>query len=291
MHGVIAAVPTPVDASGAPIESLFAEHCQWCLKNGCDGLNILGSTGEANSFDTETRKTVMGWAIAACRADQLMVGTGTPSLVETIELTKHADDLGYRVALVLPPYYYKPVSEDGLYRWYSALHQALGARKIEIYFYNFPQMTGIVIPVSVIERLRSDFPKRFSGIKDSSGDLEYCRALVGKLPGFRVFPSSETTLCDAARDGYAGCISATVNQTARLCADVWAKRDAPDEDSVKLIASQRQTIAGTSLIPAVKYLVGQRTGQNGWDAVLPPFVGLTPDQKSELISLKKRAYA
>ena len=129
MQGVIAAVPTPVDTAFHPQKALFLEHCQWALANGCDGLNILGSTGEANSLSIQARRDVMGWAAAALPKTRLMVGTGTPALAETIALTEHADDLGYSVALVLPPYYYTPASDAGLIAWYMML---IGRRDVAL---------------------------------------------------------------------------------------------------------------------------------------------------------------
>lgn len=285
MFGVIAAVPTPVDSTGNPIRNLFLSHCSWALSNGCDGLNILGSTGEANSFDTQTRKEIMGWAAAELDCSRLMVGTGTPSLGETIALTQHADDLGYKIALVLPPYYYKPVSDDGLFRWYESLHEGLGDREIAIYFYNFPQMTGLEIPISVITRLRAKWPERFRGIKDSSGNLAYCRELATTLAGFAVFPSSEVSLGEAHQSGFAGCISATTNQTGNLCAELWHNRATPDAELIRQIKQLRELIAGTALIPSIKYLIAQRTGQAEWEQLLPPFNTLTNDRKAELGSI------
>lgn len=275
MQGVIAAVPTPIDANRAPIKDLFAEHCQWALANGCDGLNILGSTGEANSFDSTSRRAVMSWAAQDLPKDRLMVGTGTPSLQSTIALTEHADDLGYGVALVLPPYYYAPVSDEGLISWYTALHEALGERKIEIYFYNFPQMTGIGISVEVIARLAKHAPARFTGIKDSSGDLNYCRSIVAIDAALRVFPSSETALESAYADGFAGCVSASVNVTAPLAGQIWSQREMPPADQCSEIARQRGLIAGPTLISSIKSLVAERTQEPQWRAVLPPFVSLT----------------
>ncbi|MCV6593512.1 MAG: dihydrodipicolinate synthase family protein [Silicimonas sp.] len=282
MQGVIAAVPTPVDEGFQPQEAPFLEHCRWALDNGCDGLNILGSTGEANAFDTETRNRVMGWAAGALPKDRLMVGTGTPSLSETIALTGAADDLGYGVALVLPPYYYKPVSDQGLIDWYLALDAALGDRPIQIYFYNFPQMTGLTIPVSVIKALAEARPARFTGIKDSSGDLDYCRDIVAANSALRVFPSSETALATAAADGFAGCISASVNITAPIAGAIWAERSAPPADLCEKIAAQRAAMAGPTLIAGIKYLLGARSGDAGWRRILPPFVALSSEAGAKL---------
>ena len=283
MQGIIAAVPTPFDGTGAPLEELFLEHCRWALANGCDGLNILGSTGEANSIANAGRMEIMKWAADNLDTSRLMVGTGTPSLEETIALTLHAADLGYQVALILPPYYYKPASDDGLIAWYRAVDRSLQNRDIEIYFYNFPQMTGINIPVDVISPLAETNPKRFTGIKDSSGDLEYCRAIRTACPQLSVFPSSETTISEAQQAGFAGCISATVNITAPLCAKIWQDRhNGVDEELMEEIGRQRSTIAAAGLIPTIKYLVSRRTGEEIWQNVLPPFQPIDGEASKKL---------
>lgn len=283
MEGVIAAVPTPVDTTCSPMREPFIQHCNWILRNGGDGLNVLGSTGEANSFDNASRRKVMAWAAEAFPKERLMVGTGTPSLQETVALTTFADDLGFPIALVLPPYYYKPLSPSGLQAWYLALHDALGSRDIQIYFYNFPQMTGISIPVEVISDLVSVAPNRFTGIKDSSGDLDYCRSIVSTCPSLNVFPSSETVLQSAAVDGFAGCISASVNVTAPIAAQAWSRRAAPPRTICDEIARQRGLLAGPTLIPGIKFLVGLRSNDIGWRRVLPPFTAL-PETVGEQLS-------
>lgn len=283
MQGVIAAVPTPISPSGEPVRDLFVEHCRWALENGCDGLNILGSTGEANSFASAARKSVMSWAASEIDVARLMVGTGTPSLAESIDLTCHADDCGYSIALVLPPYYYKPVSDDGLVQWYASLHEALGERPVRIFFYNFPQMTGFAISTAVIEQLHRAWPRRFRGIKDSSGNLDYCRDLTARMPDLQVFPSSEVTLAEAEAGGFAGCISATVNETAPLCAELWAARATPDAALVRRISGLRSAIAAQPLIPSVKSLVSNRTGKDAWKRVLPPFQELSIEQQATLM--------
>lgn len=282
MHGVIAAIPTPVDQQGKFLADLFITHCQWTLDNGCDGLNILGSTGEANSFDSQTRIAIMQAAADNLDISRLMVGTGTPSLAETIALTKAADDLEYSVALVLPPYYYKPINDDGLFSWYKQLHLALGDRAIAIYFYNFPQMTGLEIPGSIIQRLHDEWPNRFCGIKDSSGQLPYCRELAASMPKLKVFPSSEVSLSEAHKSGFAGCISATTNQTGLLSAKLWAGRKVPDEELTAKIGAIRDAITGPTLIPSIKYLVACRTQQSNWENLIPPFQSLSRERRAIL---------
>lgn len=282
MQGVVAAVPTPLSARLEPVREPFLDHCRWLLANGCDGLNILGSTGEANSFDAETRRKVMRWAAQDLDCGRLMVGTGTPSLRETIDLTRHADELGYPVALVLPPYYYKPLTDEGLVGWYMALHEALEDRPIKVYFYNYPQMTGIKISPDVIGRLRDLASDRFAGIKDSSGDLAYCRDLTARFEAFAVFPSSEVALGEAAQSGFAGCISATTNQTSSLSQKIWRERQSPRQSDIDEVAALRNAIAGPELVASVKYLVGQRTGDAGWARVMPPFLPVGDARRAAL---------
>jgi 4-hydroxy-tetrahydrodipicolinate synthase len=284
MFGVIAAVPTPINIDGNPILDTFLEHCEWVLQNGCDGVNILGSTGEANSFNSHQRKLVMESASQNLNKQKLMVGTGTPSISETIHLTQIADDLNYQVALVLPPFYYKPITNNGLFLWYQTLHEKLGNRKIKIYFYNFPQMTGLIIPIEVIEQLHNQWPDRFCGIKDSSGDLNYCRTL-SKNKNFKVFPSSEVSISEAQISKFSGCISATVNQTLFLSSKAWAKKDENIDHLVSKIKHLREEISKDSLVPSIKFLVSTRTKNKDWNNLLPPFNSLNEKRQQDLISL------
>ena len=288
MKGVVAAVPTPINSHHQPNLKLYLEHCSWALKNGCDGLNILGSTGEANSFGFETRKQIMRSAIKNLDHKKLMVGTGTPSLLETIKLTEHADDLQYQIALVLPPYYYKPITNEGLFSWYKELHNNLKNRKIKIFFYNFPQLTGLEIPTKVIKKLHDKWPERFSGIKDSSGNLAYCRSLSSELPTLKVFPSSETSLSEAKVSKFAGCISATANQTGYLCQKLWKINPQDKIKTLKKITLIREAISSEDLIPSIKYLIAKRTGENSWEKLVPPFKTVSMRRKVALDELFKQ---
>lgn len=277
--GVIAAAPTPVGPAGDPDTQRFVRHAEWLLANGCDGLNVLGTTGEANSLSAGQRMAVMRAAAAALPGGRLMVGTGTPDLETTVTLTRQAHDLGFAAALVLPPYYYKGVSDDGLFAWFAAVVAATRAAPIPIYLYNFPQMTGITFAPPLAHRLAASFPDRIRGAKDSSGDLAYAAELA-RIPGFKVFPSSETALARADRDGFAGCISATVSVTAPLVARLWADRG--NAALLERAAAARAAISAVPLIPAVKHLVGRLHGDPEFDRVLPPHLPLDAAQKATL---------
>jgi 4-hydroxy-tetrahydrodipicolinate synthase len=272
IRGVIPAVPTPFSASREIDAEAFVEHCQWCLDKGCDALNVLGTTGEANSLSFAQRSTVM--EIAASRLDRksLMVGTGTPDLTTSIQLTRQASELGFAAALVLPPFYYKPVSEEGLFTWFAELISQTSAAPIDIYLYNFPQLTGIEFSPALATRLRAAFPDRIKGAKDSSGKLDYARSLA-QISGFAVFPSSEVTLADAAHDSFAGCISATVNVDPAASVALWKRQD--DAGLREKVASLRQAVAAHPLVAAVKYLVGKRAGNPIWRNLATPNMAIT----------------
>ena len=269
LSGVIAAVPTPLK-DGAPDPERFHRHAAWALENGCDGLNVLGSTGEATSFSPQARKGLMRAAAASLPTGRLMVGTGAPDLETAIALTDLAGRLGFAGALVLPPYYYSNVDDAGLFAFFDAL---IRATEVPIYLYNFPQMTGLAFSPALVRRLKDAHPDRLRGAKDSSGDLTYAAELAG-IADFDVFPSDETAWADTR---YAGIISATANLTAPLAATV---RAAPE--GAERLGALRKAIAAQPLVPAVKHLVARRLGDDAFAEVLPPFRPLTAAERAAL---------
>ncbi|SDE76572.1 dihydrodipicolinate synthase family protein [Limimaricola pyoseonensis] len=279
IRGVLAAIATPFDAGDRPDTALFLRHARWLLENGCDGLNVLGTTGEANSIGADARMTLMTAAAAGFDPARMMVGTGCPDLETTVALTRHAAECGYAGALVLPPYYYKGVSDDGLFAFFAALVARTADRPVPIYLYNFPQMTGLRLAPAIAARLKAAFPDRIAGAKDSSGDLDYAAALAA-IPGFDVFPSDESALAQAPVRGFAGCISATVNLTAPLAGRLRA--DPGDAGLAEELGRRRAAISRTPLIPSVKALVARLHDAPGYATVLPPLAPLTPEQEAAL---------
>lgn len=288
LRGVIAAVPTPVTAAGEPDTGRFLRHASWALDNGCDALNVLGTTGEANSFSAGQRKAVMEAAASGLDRARLMVGTGTPDLATTIELTRTAHALGFAAALILPPFYYKGVSDDGIFAFFERVVEATRDAPIPIYLYNFPQMTGLKFAPDLTRRLAKAFPERIVGAKDSSGDLAYA-AEIARIEGFDVFPSSETALGRVDADGYAGCISASVNVAPALSAALWADR--ANAALLAEVSEVRARVSAQPLIPAVKYLVGRIHADPAYERLLPPHVALTEAQKAALAEMAKAAAA
>src|SRR5690348_18324613 len=198
LHGVIAAIATAVDPRGEPDCARSIALARVLLANGCDGLNVLGTTGEATSFSLDQRRRVMNaYAESGLPLDRMMVGTGAAALADAIALTRHAAELGFAGALVLPPFYYKGVPDDGLVAYIDTLVKATAQKPIPIYLYHFPAMSGLPWHVSLIKRLLESYPTRIAGLKDSSGDMAFARSAAAVSPDFAVFPSTEACLIDA----------------------------------------------------------------------------------------------
>ncbi|AYG63824.1 dihydrodipicolinate synthase family protein [Rhizobium jaguaris] len=278
--GVIAAVPTPLTANGTIDTDAFLEHGRWCLAKGCDLLNVLGTTGEANSLSFSQRSALMATAVKSLGGNRMMVGTGTPDLDTTIALTRQAYELGYAAALILPPYYYKPVQDAGLFAWFAKVIQEMAETPIAVYLYNFPQLTGIEFSPALAAKLIQMFPERIRGAKDSSGNLDYARQLA-QIPDFAVFPSNEAALASADKDNFAGCISATVNIDPQSSARLWKNQG--DSTTLDRVRHLRQAVAAHPLIPAVKYLVSKRTGNAIWGNVLPPNLKISETERLDTL--------
>lgn len=286
LGGIFAAILTPLRANNRPDIPRFLDRCAALLDDGCDGLNVLGTTGEANSIALADRIALIE-AIGASRLPRarLMVGTGTPSLADTIRLTSLAVDAGFAGALVLPPFYYKSVDDDGLFHYFTTLMERVDEPRLRLYLYNFPQQSGLRFSPALVKRLVDFYPQTVAGIKDSSGDLDYCAELHRLVPDLAIFPSSEGHLLEARRLGLAGCISASVNLTSALAQRVWSNPDAPaaqaDQDR---LAAMRAAIASVPLIPAIRTLTAMLTDDFEWERILPPLMKLTMSQRSALIA-------
>ena len=193
-------------------------------------------------------------------------------------------DAGLAGILVLPPFYYKPVTDDGLFAFFAKLVDSLAPSETKIYLYSFPQLTGLKLSLDLIVRLAQAFPDRIVGLKDSSGDIDFSRRIVQALPDFRVFPSTEAILSEARVAGFAGCISATENITCQLAGQVWRAQSETDDGKQAHLISLRQVISKYPLVPAVKYLVAHRNRNEAWRSVLAPLIPLTAAQGEGLLS-------
>jgi len=282
LRGVIAAIATPIDETGAPDLKRATDLARYLLDNGCDGLNVLGTTGEATSFSLDERKAVMSaYKAAGLPLDRLMVGTGAAAIADAVALTKHAAELGFAGALVLPPFYYKGVPDDGLVAYIDTLVKATADKPIPLYLYHFPAMSGLPWHVTLIERLLESFPSCIVGLKDSSGDMTYARSVAAISPDFAVFPSTEAALIEARNGAFAGCISATANLNADLCARAWGGGDAAALDAAVAI---RKLFDGKPLVSGVKALLAHIHGDPALARVKPPLAAFSAADRAAAYS-------
>ncbi|MCA6114199.1 dihydrodipicolinate synthase family protein [Bradyrhizobium sp. WSM 1738] len=289
-QGVFCAALTPLDAELAPDHARFIAHCRYLLGEGCDGIALLGTTGEANSFSVGERTSLLEAVVRdGIAPSRLLPGTGVAALSDTIALTRHALSLGVDTVVMLPPFYYKAVTDDGVYASYSEVVQRIGDARLRILLYHIPQMSMQPISHALIERLRSAYPATFVGIKDSSGDFANMTAMVERFPGFAVLTGADPLLLPLLRKGGAGCITATSNLVARDLAYVYRHFRDGDDDAA-LAAAQARIMRARELVSrfpqmaSLKALVAERTGHAGWQRLRPPLESLPPSQVKELLA-------
>lgn len=284
--GVWVAALTPMNADLSPDTQKFVAHCQWLLDQGANGLAVLGTTGEANSFSVaEKRKLLDAVAEAGIGGDKLLPGTGSCAIPDTVEMTRHALSHGAAGVVMLPPFYYKNVSDDGLFAAYSEVIQRVGDSKLKVYFYHFPQMSATPISHDLIERLLKAYPNTIAGIKDSSGKLDNMLEMCRRFPGFGVFAGSEQFLLPVLRAGGVGCISATANATIGMCVKVLKNKDSANVDALQEeLTAQRLAIQSQVLIPALKAIAARHTGDKGWLVTRPPVVPLSAAEEAALFA-------
>ena len=276
LHGVFAPILTPLDATLSPDVARMAEHARWLLDNGCHGLVIFGTTGEATSFaPAERMATLEGLLAAGLPGDRLLVGTGACSVPEAVALTRHAVAQGCAGVLMLPPFYYKNVPDDGIFQHFAQVIQRVGDDRLRIYLYHIPQFSGVPFSLDLIQRLVEAFPGTVVGIKDSSGDWENLRAILERFPGFGTFSGTEAFLLRTLRAGGVGTISAVANvipDRLRHLYDHWQSPEA--EEWQAQLMETRQRITRYGAIPALKLMVAEQRQDPGWKRVRPPLVAL-----------------
>jgi 4-hydroxy-tetrahydrodipicolinate synthase len=286
--GINAAVLTAMNADLSIDLDRMAGHCRWLLANGCNGLAVLGTTGEANSLGISERIAVLeGLVERGVPAAKMLPGTGTTAITDTVLLTRRAADLGCRGALLLPPFYYKNPSDDGLLSYFNEVIQRVGG-DIKLYLYNFPQQSAIPFSVDFIGRLVQANPGKIKGIKDSSGNYENSLSYVEAFArdGFEVYAGDDSLLKPLLEKGSAGSITAASNVNCTLGAEVYANWDnAKGAAAHEILAATRKAVISVPLIPALKSLVARNTGDQSWLNIRPPHLKLTGAQQATLFNL------
>jgi 4-hydroxy-tetrahydrodipicolinate synthase len=294
IRGIVAAAATPVRDDFSIDRERLVAHCAQLLARGCDGINLLGTTGEATSFALEERLGAMeAVARSGLPLARFMVGTGAAALGDALRLTAAAREMGFAGALLLPPFYYKGIDDGSLEAYVATVIGRVGAKDLKLYLYHFPQNSGVPYPIAVVERLRRQFPEQLLGLKDSSGDLAYSSELAKRLPGFDVFPSAEGALLEAKERGFAGCISATTNVTGPLAAEGWkALGTEAGKAAIERAAAVRSALSAYPLIACVKWALADLYGDERWARLAPPLRALNLDEQKGLkTKLEGTAYS
>ncbi len=287
MRGVLAPVITPFDSELRPDAARLAKHCRWLLDNDV-GLAVFGTNSEANSMSVGEKVALLDALVeAGLPPARMMPGTGCCALTDTVELTRHAMRHRCGGVLMLPPFYYKGVSDDGLFASYSEVIQRVGDARLRIYLYHIPPVSQIAISHALIERLLDAYPEQIAGIKDSSNDWTNMSAMLERFQprGFNVFTGNEHFLLDTMRMGGAGCISALANVNggaiARLYRE-WKSEDAKAQQAS--LDEVRNAFAKFPMIPALKAAVAAFGKDPVWATVRPPLVALSEEQQEALVN-------
>ena len=274
-RGVFSAALTPLTPDYAPDHALFVRHARRLLNQGCDGIALLGTTGEANAFSVGQRKSLLEAALTfGIEPNRLMPGTGVSALAETVDLTRHAISVGVETVVMLPPYYYKAVTEDGLFAAYSEVIERVGSDRLRVVLYHIPQIAGVGISHDLIERLRARFPAIVTGIKESSGDLANMEAIVQRFPGFAVLAGADPLLLPLLAKGGAGCITATSNLVAADLAFIYRHHADPAQADA-VAAAQARVVAKRNLasrfaqMASLKALLAHESRRDRVEPALP----------------------
>jgi 4-hydroxy-tetrahydrodipicolinate synthase len=284
--GVLVPVLTPFTPGGEPDSGRFVAFCRWLLDRGAGGLSIFGTTSEANSMAAAERMALLDRLIeAGIPAQKLMPGTGACSMTEAAGLVRHAVGHGCGGVLMLPPFYYKGVSDDGIFAFISAVIDKVASSALRIYLYHIPPVAQVGYSLDLVGRFISAYPQTMVGLKDSSGDWGNTAALLERFPGFAVFPGSEVFLLDALRKGGAGCITASGNVNVPGIRKLYDNWRGPQADTLQAeVTTLRKALQAYPMVPALKRMVAHFHNDPDWAAVRPPLVPLDQAQSSALIA-------
>ncbi len=287
LRGVLCPVVTPFKADLSPDHERFIHHCKWLLKHGCSGLAVFGTNSEANSLSLEEKLSLLTTLVhAGVPSAALMSGTGHCDLPTSVRLTANAVTLGCAGVLMLPPFYYKGVSDEGLYRYFSQVIERVDDGRLRLYLYHIPAVSQVPITLDLIRRLLAKYPGIVAGLKDSSGDWSNTKMMLDEFTkeGFDIFVGSETFLLDNMRNGGVGCITATGNVNPGPINHVYQNWHASAAEELQAgINATRKIFQKYPMIPALKSAIAHFSNDPPWRSVRPPLTELDKDEEAQLI--------
>ncbi|MCV0429092.1 MAG: dihydrodipicolinate synthase family protein [Roseibium sp.] len=287
-RGIYAAAVSPFGPQGDVDAAKLTAYCRHLVTDGgCDGVAPTGTTGEGNSISARDRLALPeAFAAARFASDQVIFGTGACAAGDAVAYTRAAVGAGFPNVLVLPPFYYKNPSDDGLYAYYARLIDQVKSDALRIYLYHFPQMSATPLSPDLVARLKTDFGPLIAGLKDSSGDFEQSLAFVKATGGidadFDVYPSSEAMVFDALNAKCAGIISGSTNAFGALVRAALDADGVTRSEAFEQVKAARATAAKYPLMAAMKQLEAWRSGDDSWVRMAPPLIELNDSQKRAL---------
>src|SRR5258706_1176024 len=293
IEGVLSPVITPFKRDLSPDADRFVKHCRWLMKSGCAGLAVFGTNSEANSMAVEEKLELLDALVkGGVPAAALMPGTGHCALTDSVKMTREAVRMGCGGVLMLPPFYYKGVSDEGLFRNFSEIIERVGDERLRLYLYHIPPVANVGITLKLIEMLLARYPGIVAGAKDSSGDWANTKAMLDQFKdaGFDVFPGSEVFLLDGLRAGGKGCITATGNVNPGPISEVYRNWNTGKADALQAgITATRKIMQKVPMIPALKAATGHFGNDPQWATVRPPLTTPPPCPAKQVITELKAA--
>jgi 4-hydroxy-tetrahydrodipicolinate synthase len=284
--GIWAPALTPLDENLKPDGARFVAHAKWLLESGCHGVAIFGTTGEATSFSVAERIHILETVLdAGLPPERLLVGTGCCALTDSIALSAHAAAAGCKNVLVLPPFYYKDVSDQGLIDSFSRVIDGVGDPALGLYLYHFPKLSTVPITHGLLAGLSVAYPGIVKGVKDSSGDPDSTTGFIKAFPDLAIFPGTESYMLPMLEAGAAGCISASCNVNGGAIRRVYDAWQAGHDEAAALqaeITALRQVLQANPMIPTLKAITAKRRDDPAWLRLRPPLVALTRQQSDQL---------
>lgn len=285
LSGVFCASLTPLNEDLSVNHKALAGHCNWLLDNGCDGLGVLGTTGEANSFSLSERLELLDTlAENGISGEKMLPGVGCCAIPDTVELTKKALELGAPGVIILPPFFYKGVSDDGLFDAYSEIIERVGDSDLRVYLYHITPQSQTPLSVDLVGRLINAFPGTVVGLKDSSGDFNNMKTLVDSFPGFAVFSGGDQYLLPIMQAGGAGCITAVCNIAPHMLREIYDNWKSDDAGALQdRMTALRDLIVSFKQFPALRTVVADNTGDANWLRPRPPLRPIPENNQAELL--------
>ncbi|MBE0529774.1 MAG: dihydrodipicolinate synthase family protein [Rhodospirillales bacterium] len=287
LQGIYAAVMTPMQDDLSCDMNRLAAHCRSLLDEGCHGVSLFGTTGEGPALTTDERQAGLEAVLTSGVAPhRVLPGTGCAAIPDAVRLTRHATGLGCKTVLVMPPFFFKDIGDDGVVAFYAALIEGVGDPALRVIIYNFPAVTGVWVRERAIERLIAAYPHAIAGVKDSSGDWPYVAALLRQFPSLAVFSGWETWVPKLVAAGGAGNISGMANVIPGLLRQLYDNRSSAA--TLSRVSRLVEEVSKYPIIPALKVLAATLREQPSWRNMRAPLVALPAESERSLVMAFER---